>query len=96
MVRITCMRCSRSFALTNEQIARIVEEARDTKHKHYVVNCPYCRQPSKAPLAQVRQAYARLQAIATPPAGEAPAAEEAAAETTPPTEAPTTDAPPTA
>jgi DNA-directed RNA polymerase subunit RPC12/RpoP len=90
VVRITCMRCSRSFTLTNEQIARIVEESRDTKHKHYVVNCPYCRQPSKAPLAQVRQAYARLQAMTAPAAGEAPV-EEPAAETTPPSETPAAD-----
>lgn len=93
MVRITCMRCSRSFTLTNEQIARIVEESRDTKHKHYVVNCPYCRQPSKAPLAQVRQAYARLQAMTAPAAEEAPATEEAAAEATPAPETPATDEP---
>ncbi len=77
MVRVTCMRCSRGYTLTNEQITRAVEESRGTKHKHFVVNCPYCRTPAKVPLRSIRQAYARLEKLgllATAPAAEGQAA----------------------
>jgi hypothetical protein len=68
MVRVTCMRCGRGYSLTNDQIVRAVEESRGTKHKHYVVNCPYCRQVAKVPLRPIRQTYARLEALgALPP-----------------------------
>ncbi|MCS7220198.1 MAG: hypothetical protein RML36_03790 [Anaerolineae bacterium] len=63
MVRVTCMRCHRSYALTNEQIMRAVEESHGTKHKHFVVSCPYCRTPAKVPLRSIHQAYARLEKL---------------------------------
>jgi hypothetical protein len=73
MIRIKCTRCSRSFDLTDDQIARAVEESRGTNHKHYVVDCPYCRQSGKASLREVRQTYARSHPASGAPA--APAAE---------------------
>lgn len=63
MVRVTCMRCHRSYVLTNEQIVHAVEESRGTKHKHSVVSCPYCRTPAKVPLRSIHQAYARLEKL---------------------------------
>jgi len=56
------MRCGRGYSLTNDQIMRAVEESRGTKHKYYMVNCPYCRQAAKVPLRPIRQAYTRLEA----------------------------------
>lgn len=61
MVRITCMRCNRSYQLTPEQIATAVTVTRGTKHKHYVVECPYCRYTAKVSLRLIRQAYMRLE-----------------------------------
>ncbi len=78
MVRVTCMRCGRGYSLTNDQIARAVEESRGTKHKYYMVNCPYCRQAAKVPLRPIRQAYTRLEAlgvVTTAPTAEGEAAE---------------------
>ncbi len=63
MVRVTCMRCGRGYSLTNDQIVRAVEESRGTKHKYYMVNCPYCRQAAKVSLRPIRQAYTRLEAL---------------------------------
>jgi len=63
MVRVTCMRCHRGYLLTNEQIVRAMEESRGTKHKHFVVDCPYCRTPAKVPLRSIRQAYTRLERL---------------------------------
>ncbi len=84
MVRVTCLRCGRTFSLTNEQIVMAVEASRDTKRKHYVVDCPHCRHTVKAPMRPIFQAYKRMEKLGILPTiapaeerAEEPAAESA-------------------
>ncbi len=56
--------------LSNEQIVRAVEESRGKKRKHYVVECPFCRQAIKVPLRPIRQAYTRMERLGILPEEE--------------------------
>jgi len=50
MINVTCFKCGWKFAVDEEAIAESFAEAGTSLPRHYVVECPRCRQANKVPL----------------------------------------------
>ena len=50
MIHVTCFKCGWRFTLDEEAIAESVAEAETSPARHYVVECPRCRQANKVAL----------------------------------------------
>jgi hypothetical protein len=50
MIHVTCFKCGWRFTLDEEAIAESLAEAKTSPARHYVVECPRCRQANKVPL----------------------------------------------
>ena len=55
MINVTCFKCGWKFMLDEEAIAESFAEAETPPPRHYVVECPRCRQASKVPLKRGRR-----------------------------------------
>lgn len=54
MINVTCFKCGWKFTIDEEAIAESQAEA-DTPPRHYVVECPRCRQANKVALKRGRR-----------------------------------------
>jgi phage FluMu protein Com len=53
MINVTCFKCGWKFTLDEEAIAESLAEAETSPPRHYVVECPRCRQANKVSLKRV-------------------------------------------
>jgi hypothetical protein len=51
-----CYRCNWSFAISNEEIAFVLEALEESGDTHYDARCPRCRRTTKMPIEQLRRA----------------------------------------
>jgi hypothetical protein len=57
MMQIRCQRCGWNFTLSRDALARIVEEIKDSRAKHYMIECPKCRHSIKVQSKKFRRYY---------------------------------------
>jgi hypothetical protein len=55
MMNVTCFKCGWRFTLDEEAIAESQAEADTPPPRHYVVECPRCRQANKVALKRARR-----------------------------------------
>lgn len=55
MINVTCFKCGWKFTIDEEAIAESFAEAGNPLPRHYVVECPRCRQANKVPLQRRRR-----------------------------------------
>jgi uncharacterized Zn finger protein len=54
MINVTCFKCSWSFTVDEEALAESLDEG-EAPPRHYVVECPRCRQANKVSLKRRRR-----------------------------------------
>ena len=69
MMQVRCQKCGWNFTLSRDAINTIMEEIKESKPTHYMVDCSKCRQAIKVQTRMLKRYY-------RPPAAEA--AEEGA------------------
>jgi hypothetical protein len=57
MMQVRCQKCSWSFTLGRDAIANIMEEIKDSKTTHYMVDCPKCRWGIKVQTRRLKRVY---------------------------------------
>ena len=55
MINVTCFKCGWKFTLDEEAIAESQAETETPPPRHYVVECPRCRQANKVSLKRRRR-----------------------------------------
>ena len=54
-----CQRCNYMFTLAREAVAAALEEVKETRTKHYNVECPKCRRQVKIPVKDLQRGQSR-------------------------------------
>lgn len=54
MINVTCFKCGWRFTVDEEVLAENLAEA-EAPPRHYVVECPRCRQANKVPIRRGRR-----------------------------------------
>ncbi len=54
MINVTCFKCSWSFTVDEEVLAESLDEG-EAPPRHYVVECPRCRQANKVSVKRRRR-----------------------------------------
>ena len=68
MMQVRCQKCGWNFTLGREAINAIMDEVKETKATHYMIDCPKCRQRIKVQTRRIRRFY--RPAAAAEPADE--------------------------
>jgi phage FluMu protein Com len=74
-MQIRCYRCNWSFAISNEEIAFVLEALEESGDSHYDARCPRCRRTTKMPIEQLRRAMPRVAAESPPEEEKVPETE---------------------
>ncbi len=57
MMQVRCQKCGWNFTLGRDAIATIMEEIKESKPSHYMVDCPKCRHSIKVQTRQLKRYY---------------------------------------
>lgn len=57
MMQVRCQKCGWTFTLSRDAINTIMEEIKESKPTHYMVDCPKCRQAIKVQTRMLRRYY---------------------------------------
>jgi len=57
MMQVRCQKCGWTFTLSRDAINAIMEEIKESKPTHYMIDCPKCRQAIKVQTRQLRRHY---------------------------------------
>ena len=61
MIQVRCQKCGWNFTLSRDAINTIMEEIKESKPTHYMVDCPKCRHAIKVQTRMLKR-YHRPQA----------------------------------
>ncbi len=54
-MQVRCQHCGYMFTLSRQAVAAVLEETKQTKVRHYNVNCPKCRHQIKVPAKDMQR-----------------------------------------